>query len=72
MFELKIYKKDSSKPKEPPKKTFFGIDIEPEKDKLPPVDKHEHCDHNEEYSFVLFYELNVGESKLWIDAIHEK
>jgi len=43
--------------------------VDPEEDILPtPPESTE----KEEYSFVLFYELNVGESKLWIDAIHEK
>ena len=64
MFELKIYKKDSSKQPTVDKKAKKTINP----DTPTPPENTE----NEEYSFVLFYELNVGESKLWIDSINEK
>ena len=63
MFELKIYKKDSSKQPTVDKKAKKASPDTP----TPPENTE-----NEEYSFVLFYELNVGESKLWIDSINEK
>ena len=63
MFELKIYKKDSSKPKTAKKAQKTNNQDTP----TPPENTE-----NEEYSFVLFYELNVGESKMWIDSINEK
>ena len=77
MFELKIYKKDSSpqakarlaKQAEIDLKAKKGTGITPTLADIPAPPE---CTDNEIYSFVLFYELNVGESKLWIDSINEK
>ena len=71
MFELKIYKKGSAKrarEAEAENKANEGKSLPTIEDIPAPPE----CTDNEIYSFVLFYELNVGESKLWIDSISEK
>jgi len=68
MFELKIYKKDSANYKHKDDKEKPVHYPNPLEDPIPePVN-----DIDEEYSFVLLYELNVGESKLWMSSILEK
>jgi hypothetical protein len=68
MFELKIYHKDSAKKAKEPKKNEPWRTPNPMVDEVPePVD-----DTKEFYSFVLLYELNVGESKLWLESIYER
>lgn len=69
MFELKIYNKGSGFHEKKKDKGLFSSFKTPD----PIVEQIEpENEMNEDYSFVLLYELNVGESKLWLESINEK